>query len=283
MPAILTDIGTAVKRHYNSGMSQALQATAVLHALAGLRFGHPVFVYSTLGSTNDEAKRLAEAGAREGVLVLAETQTAGRGRQGRRWETPYRTALALSLVLRPALAAQHAARLTMLAGVAVCEAVESVAGVRAALKWPNDVLIGGRKAGGILVESGLSGARLDHVVLGIGLNVSSVPPVDAVRFPATAVEAEAGHPVERLALLRAILEQLERRYPDLDPAGSRLQAAWHERLAWLGERVVARSPAGDYDGVLTGAAEDGALLIRLESGEIKRVVAGDVSVRVIGN
>ncbi len=283
VPAILTDIGTLVNWHYNPGMSAVLQAPAVLHALAGLRFGRPVYAYATLGSTNDEAKTLAEAGAPEGLLVLAETQTAGRGRQGRGWLTPPGAALALSLVLRPPLDAQHATRLTMLAGVAVCEALAQTTGVEAALKWPNDILLGGQKAGGILVECGLSGSRLDYAVLGLGLNLSTAPPPDAVRFPATSVEAAAGQPVDRLALLHVLLARLEHLYPSLPPNTGQLHAAWLSRLAWLGERVVAQSAEGDYDGCVTGAAEDGALLIKLDSGEVRRFVAGDVSVRVRGN
>lgn len=255
----------------------------LLAALAGLRLGRPLHLHTEIGSTNDEAKQLAEAGAPEGLLVLAETQTAGRGRHGRRWLTPPGSGLALSLVLRPRLAARYAARVTMLAGVAVCEALEQVSGVRAGLKWPNDVLINGRKAAGILVETGLSGERLDYLVLGIGLNVSQAPPPEAVLYPATSVEAEAGQPVDRVALLRAILERLGRHYPDLAPDSDRLHAAWLARLLWLGQRVVAQSADGDYDGAMAGAAEDGALLIRLEGGEVRRVVAGEVSVRVIDN
>jgi BirA family biotin operon repressor/biotin-[acetyl-CoA-carboxylase] ligase len=260
-------------------MSQALTGPAVQRALTGLRFGQPVHVHATLGSTNDEAKRLADAGAPEGALVLAETQTAGRGRQGRRWLTPPGTALALSLLLRPALEPQQAARVTMLAGVATCEALEQAAGVWPALKWPNDVLLDGRKAGGILVETGLSGERLDYVVVGIGLNVSAAPPPEAVMFPATAVEAVMGRPLDRVALLRAILERLEAGYADLASTNDRLYRAWRQRLVWVGERVVAQSAQGDYHGVMTGAAEDGALLLKLDSGEVVRIVAGDVSVR----
>jgi BirA family biotin operon repressor/biotin-[acetyl-CoA-carboxylase] ligase len=260
-------------------MSQALTGPAVQHALTGLRFGQPVHVHASLGSTNDEAKRLADAGAPEGVLVLAETQTAGRGRQGRRWLTPPGTALALSLLLRPVLEPQHATRVTMLAGLAVCEALEQAAGIQPALKWPNDVLLDGRKAGGILVETGLSGEQLDYVVVGIGLNVSAAPPPEAVLFPATAVATATGRPVDRLALLRAILERLEAGYGDLPPLSNRLHSAWRQRLVWVGERVVAQSAEGDYHGVVTGAAEDGALLLKLDTGEVVRIVAGNVSVR----
>jgi BirA family biotin operon repressor/biotin-[acetyl-CoA-carboxylase] ligase len=258
---------------------EALTAPAVVRALGELGLGQAVYSYASVGSTNDEAKRLAEAGAPEWTLVLAEAQTAGRGRLGRRWLTAPGTALALSLVLRPALAAGHATRATLLAGVAVCEALEQVAGVPAALKWPNDLLLEGRKAGGILVETGLAGAKLDYVVVGIGLNVSQAPPPEAVLFPATCVEGAAGRPVDRLTLLRGIVERLAARYAGLDGDYGQLHADWLRRLAWVGERVVARSPEGDYHGLLAGADEDGALRVRLDGGEVRRIVVGEISLR----
>jgi BirA family biotin operon repressor/biotin-[acetyl-CoA-carboxylase] ligase len=255
-----------------------MHAPQVLHALAGLRLGHPVYLFEQIGSTNDEARRLAEGGAPEGLLVAAETQTAGRGRGGRRWLTPAGTALAFSLVLRPALPADQAGRLTMLAGIAMCEAIEVVAGLRARLKWPNDLLVNGRKAGGILVESGLLGDRLEYAILGIGVNVGQAPSPDQVSFPATSLAAEAGRPIERLKLLRAGLGQLEALYAGLDD-GEALRAGWAARLDWLGEPVVATTAEGEVAGLAEGVAEDGALLIRLDSGAVRRVLAGDVRLR----
>ncbi len=260
------------------GMTAPLHAPAVVHALAGRRLGHPVYLFQRIGSTNDEAKRLAVSGAPEGALVLAETQTAGRGRAGRTWLTPPGAALALSLVLRPNVTPRQAARLTMLAGVAVCEALEAVAGVRPALKWPNDILLGERKAGGILVESGLAGERLEYAVLGIGLNVSAAPPPEQVEFPATALEVESGRVVDRLTLLAAILDALAAHYDGL-AEGTALQAAWQARLAWLGQTVVARTAAGEVTGLAEGVDADGALLVRLASGEQQRLLAADVRLR----
>ncbi len=250
-------------------------------ALAGLQFGQPLHYFSEIGSTNDEARRLAEAGAPEGALVVAEAQTAGKGRAGRRWLTPPGTALAFSLVLRPRLAAVEAARLTMLAGVAAAEAAEGVAARPVALKWPNDVLVGGAKAGGILVESGLTGERLDFAVIGIGLNVSATPPPEAVDFPATALQSPGARPIDRRRLLRDILARMEALYPlATDADGEALRVLWAARLAWLGERVTARTAEGEVAGQAEGVAADGALLIRLPGGEVRRVLAGDVRLRL---
>lgn len=252
-----------------------LHAVELTYHLAGLRLAHPLYVFQQLGSTNDEAKTLADAGAPEGLLVLAETQTAGRGRQGRRWLTPPGTALAFSLVLRPALPAAQAARLVMLAGVAVAEAVEHTAGVHAQLKWPNDVLLNGRKVAGILVESALREADLEYAILGIGLNVSWAP--EGMDFPATSVEAEAGRPVDRTALLRAILERLEAGYPGL--AGEAVWQAYHPRLAWLGQPTEVRLEGETLIGQAEAVTADGQLVFRLTSGEVRHLLAGNLHLR----
>jgi BirA family biotin operon repressor/biotin-[acetyl-CoA-carboxylase] ligase len=252
-------------------------APALLHRLTGLRFAHPLYLYQQIGSTNDEAKRLAEAGAPQGLLVVAEEQTAGRGRAGRRWITPAGTAIAFSLVLRPELPARRAMRLTMLAGLAACEAIEQVTGLRANLKWPNDVLVSGKKVAGILVEAALDGDRVGHAVLGLGMNVSLAPPPEAVDFPATSLEAEAGREIDRFHLLRAILSRLEARYASLEAES--LHADWHARLALMEQAVIVRTTDGDYAGRAEGVDPDGALLFRLESGESLRLLAGDVRLR----
>jgi BirA family biotin operon repressor/biotin-[acetyl-CoA-carboxylase] ligase len=259
-------------------MAHPLRAPDLLYALAGMRFGHPLYTYARLGSTNDAARRLAEAGAPEGLLVVAETQIAGRGRAGRRWITPPGSALALSLVLRPPVPPAQAARLTMLAGVAVCEAIEATAGIAAALKWPNDVLVRGGKAGGILVETGLSGDRLDYAVVGIGLNVSAAPPPEAVDFPAAALSAAGAPAPDRARLVGAIAARLEAHYAGLAQAEA-LHAAWAARLAWLGEVVTAHTAQGVVAGQAERVDADGALVIRLAGGEARRIVAGDVRLR----
>jgi BirA family biotin operon repressor/biotin-[acetyl-CoA-carboxylase] ligase len=252
-------------------------AQDLLHRLIGLRFGHPIYLFQQIGSTNDQARRLADADAPEGLLVVAEEQTAGRGRANRRWLTPPGTALALSLVLRPPLSAGLAARVTMLAGLAVCEAAERVAGLRADLKWPNDVLIGGRKVAGILVESAFRGDALEYAVVGLGINVSWAPEPGTVDFPATSLEAEAGRPVDRLNLLRAVLGALEARYEGL--AGEQLFADWRARLALLGEPVELLTEAGTLAGIAEDVAPDGALIIRTAAGARQHVLAGEVRLR----
>ncbi|MBL8056362.1 MAG: biotin--[acetyl-CoA-carboxylase] ligase [Anaerolineales bacterium] len=254
-----------------------LHAPDLLHRLIGLRFGRPVYLFQHLGSTNDQARRLAEGGAPEGLMVVAEEQTAGRGRLQRRWLTPPGSALAVSLVLRPPLTAAQAMRLTMLAGLAVCEAAERVAGLRPELKWPNDVLIGGRKTAGILVDSAFTGDALEYAVLGIGVNVSWAPAPEAVDFPATCLEAEAGRPVDRLTLLRALLTAVETRYDAL--AGEAVFADWRARLGRLGAPAELHTEAGRLIGVAEDVTPEGALVFRTEAGEVRHVLAGDLRLR----
>ncbi len=260
-----------------------LHADSVLHHLEGLRFGHPVHLFQVIGSTNDHAKRLAEGGAPEGLLVIAEAQTAGRGRAGRKWITPQGSGLAFSLVLRPAplaLPPERTARLTMLAGLAVCEGIEQVTGVYAMLKWPNDILIAGRKTGGILAEAALQSGQVEYVVLGIGLNVSAAPAPEEVDFPVTCLQAEAGRDVDRLVLLRAILANMQARYPKVTER--ELDQDWRARLTMLEEPVVIQTLEGERRGRIEGVEADGALLVHLDTGERLRMLAGDVRLRPIG-
>jgi BirA family biotin operon repressor/biotin-[acetyl-CoA-carboxylase] ligase len=224
------------------------------------------------------------------LVILADAQTTGRGRMGRVWIAPPGSSLLLSLLLRPAwLAPADAFSLTMLAGVALCEAVEQVTPARAALKWPNDLLLAVqtaagptlRKAAGILSEIELADDRIAWVVIGMGVNVSWSPSgvVDQRNLAevATSVGAAAGQPVERLTLLRALLERLDARYDALRRGSSAdLFDCWRDRLTTLGQPVQISLP----DGALRGVAEDversGALRVRDEHGDVHTVMAGDV-------
>jgi BirA family transcriptional regulator, biotin operon repressor / biotin---[acetyl-CoA-carboxylase] ligase len=251
--------------------------------------GRAIEHYAQAGSTNDLARRQARAGHPEGLVILANVQTAGRGRLGRAWAAPPGSSLLLSLLLRPTwLAPADAFSLTMLAGVALCEAVEQVM-ARAALKWPNDLLLpvrtaagpALRKAAGILSEIDLVGDRIAWVVIGIGLNVSWSPSgiVDGrdLAEVATSVGAAAGRPVERLLLLQALLERLDARY-DLLRRGdhANLFECWRDRLTTLGQPVQIGLAHGELRGVAEDVERSGALRVRDEHGALHTVLAGDV-------
>ena len=250
-----------------------LQAALGEIPLSGLRF------FESIGSTNDEAAAWAAAGAADWSLVVADEQTAGRGRGGSKWLTPKGTALAFSLVLRPPLPRpEYAIRVTGLGALAVAEACAEL-GLQPAIKWPNDVLLGGRKAAGVLVESVWTGDRLEASVLGIGVNVlvGAVPPEATLAYPATCLETELAHPLDRVGLLREILASIER-WRDLLETDEFMNA-WEDRLAFRGRQVRIAGPDGvELTGTLLGLDADGAA--RLETNHrIVAVRAGQISMR----
>jgi len=241
----------------------------------------------TTGSTNDVAKNLAAQGAEEGTVVVADEQTAGRGRMRRRWLAPPGTCLLCSLLFRPQLPPTRANQLTMLCSLAAADAVEQVAGLRAALKWPNDLVIQSpisnpqspnwKKLAGILTETGVAGEQLDFAVVGIGINVN-VPSetLTALGPSATSILAETGQVVDLAALLAALLAGVEARYEMLQ-MGNGPRAEWAARLATLGQHVEATTSAGVLAGVAESVDEDGALLLRAPNGRLHRLLAGDVT------
>jgi len=262
-----------------------LSVESIKAALETTWVGQRVVYHPATASTNDEAKRLAEAGAVEGTLVIADHQTAGRGRLDRQWWSPPGSGLLLSLVFRPVFLAPHQAqRLTMVCSLAVCDAVAEVTGLATAIKWPNDVLVEGRKVCGLLAELGLVGSRLDYVVLGIGLNVNVSFLEDdapALMAPAISLKAAAGREVSRLKVLAALLGYVEVRYERLR-GGALPHDEWQTRLATVGQMVQVTMPGLVLTGLATGVDVDGALLVRRTDGEVERVLAGDVTLRGAG-
>jgi BirA family biotin operon repressor/biotin-[acetyl-CoA-carboxylase] ligase len=252
--------------------------------------GRPLLFYERVGSTNDLAKERARAGAAEGLVVVADEQTAGRGRQGRAWAASPGSGLLMSLLLRPTwLSPADTFALTMLAGVALCEAVEQSGPVPAALKWPNDLLLPAwpvapaatHKAAGILCECELAGDQIEWVVVGIGVNVSWAPvgEVDGrdLAQVATSLAAAIGEPLGRGALLRSLLARLDARYHGLRQGRrEELFVAWRSRLATLGQSMVVRQPHSELRGVAVGVEPSGALMLRDERGATHTILAGDV-------
>jgi BirA family transcriptional regulator, biotin operon repressor / biotin---[acetyl-CoA-carboxylase] ligase len=250
-------------------------------ALAGLSLGD-LRTFDEIGSTNDEAIHWAEDGATDFSLVVADSQTHGRGRLDRRWITRPGSALAFSLVIRPQPGeAEMASLFSPLAGLAVSSAL-LVYGLKAEIKWPNDVLLNGKKVCGILVESAWLGSRLQSLVVGIGVNIApdSVPPAEELLFPATSVEEVLGRPLERWGLLRAMLDQVIAWRRLLGTA--EFFEAWQNRLAFHGQMVSVHSPGENgVEGRLIGIDTTGALCLQSATGEIFTVQAGDVHLRPV--
>jgi BirA family biotin operon repressor/biotin-[acetyl-CoA-carboxylase] ligase len=240
--------------------------------------GQVVHWFAEVPSTSDVAKALAEEGAAHGDVVVAECQTAGRGRRGRTWSSPPGRNLYFSVVLRPELPPSRAPELTLLASVALCQAIRD-GGVDAAIKWPNDVLVGGRKVAGILLEMAAETDQLQWVVIGVGVNVNArdedFPP--ELREVATSMAIERGEPVPRALFAAAVLGALEAWLDRHAAEGfGPVRETWRSLCDTLGREVRVKL-AGEGD--LVGVAEDvdgtGALLVRA-GGELHRVLAGDV-------
>jgi BirA family transcriptional regulator, biotin operon repressor / biotin---[acetyl-CoA-carboxylase] ligase len=234
--------------------------TDVARAMAGVAarahgLGSRIHWLRSTSSTNDVAARLAESGAEEGTTVVAETQTAGRGQHGRVWVSPPMAGLYVSVIVRPEAGTLNETNpvslLTLGSGVAIAEAVRAVTGLPAQIKWPNDVLVGGRKLAGILAESAVQGGALQFIVIGFGVNLepAAYPPDLASRV--TSIEAETSRPVDRALMFAEIMASMGERYADLR--------------------------AGRFDAILSAWDIDGhgALLVRV-AGTLQRVVAGEV-------
>ena len=237
---------------------------------AGAALGRPLVRVEEVASTNDVARQLARAGLPEGTVVVACRQTHGRGRLGRAWASPA-GGLWCSVLLRPAPQPSWTV-LSLATALAVAEAVEAVAGVVARVRWPNDVVVAGRKVAGILLE-----AAADALVVGVGINANVAPEAlpPEVRARATSLAAAAGRPVDLEDLRQALLGRLAAWYAAWQ-AGVDLADAWARRDALAGRRITVRTPDAAVEGIADGVAADGALRVRLGGGEVRHVLAGDL-------
>ena len=239
-------------------------------------FGRSLVYEPSVGSTMDVAREAAKHGAAEGTVVLADEQTAGRGRLGRSWVTPPALNLASTIVVRPEPRVLR--DLAMITPLAICGAAEEQATVRCHIKWPNDVQVGGKKLAGVLIETDLSG-EAPLALVGAGINVNFDPrEYDEIREIATSLLAETGAEHDREALLAAYLLHFERLY-DASLSGASPREAWRAKLVTLGARVVVTTPSGQIEGVAEDVDDDGSLLVRGSDGSLTTVEAGDVTLR----
>jgi BirA family transcriptional regulator, biotin operon repressor / biotin---[acetyl-CoA-carboxylase] ligase len=240
---------------------RTIEAALSAIPLGGLR------VFQTVSSTNDVALAWASAGAMDLSLVVADEQSAGRGRSGRRWSTPAGSALALTLILRGKDdLLQSTGRLSGLGAMAVADACYAL-GLLPSIKWPNDVLLQGKKVAGVLVEALWSGDSLEAAVVGIGINVlsGSTPSSDTVRYAATSIEAQAASPTDRIRVLQLVVAALIERRRQVQTRG--FLDSWNERLAFRGKDVLlTREGAESIRGRLDGIDEEGGLRLDTAQG-----------------
>jgi len=238
--------------------------------------GNALKILQAVDSTNLQLKIQAEAGASEGTVLVADQQLAGKGRLGRQWVSPAGVNLYCSVLLRPVIPVQQAPQLTFLSAVAVVDALETVGGVKAEVKWPNDILIGGAKIAGLLNEMSAETEQITYVVLGIGvnLNMTATQFPSELNYPATSVLLETGRPVVRRIFLRALLERLDFYYAEFLRQGfAPIRQRWEQLCPIINRQVTVDSgPVA----TVVGLEADGALRLQFDTGISERIVAGDV-------
>jgi BirA family transcriptional regulator, biotin operon repressor / biotin---[acetyl-CoA-carboxylase] ligase len=238
--------------------------------------------FDEVDSTQRVARELARDGAPEGTTVVAERQSAGRGRLGRQWHSPSGVNLYCSIVLRPPLAPSAVPQIALVAGAAVAAAVAEETGRAPAIKWPNDVLLDGRKVAGILTEMESEMERVHHVVAGIGVNLNA--PLASfpreLREKAGSLRSLTGRRIDRAAFTGRLLAALEARYGRYLSVGlSSVRAEWESFSCLTGTEVCVASPEGEVSGRALGLDDDGALRLRRPDGRVVRIIAGEVTVR----
>lgn len=245
--------------------------------------GRPLSYYDKLSSTNLQAKLDAENGAPQGALVVADMQTAGRGRRGRAWSSPAGMNVYFTLILKPAFPVEMASMVTLVMGLAVAEGIRETCGVEAHIKWPNDIVIKGRKVCGMLAEMSTERDFIHYVVIGVGINVKQQEFVPEIADMATCLEQECGEPVSRARLVANVMKSFEAYYERFEQDGN--LAGFLERynglLAGIGGEVRVLDPKGEFQGISRGITGTGELLVEREDGTVETVYAGEVSVRGI--
>ena len=240
-----------------------------------------IFCFDTLDSTNEEAKRQGALGAENGSLFVAEKQTGGKGRLGRAWTSPAGSGIWFSVLLRPGFLPEQTASLTLLIGLAVCKAIRKTAGCRAMIKWPNDVVIGSRKVCGILTEMAAEMERVNYVVAGIGVNANILSFPGELQAKATSLLLETGSPVDRAALLREILKQLEFYLNRQKTDGAGVLEQYRSLCVTLGRKVGFTRGGTPMTGTAADISPTGELMVRCEDGAVLPVFSGEVTVQGI--
>jgi BirA family biotin operon repressor/biotin-[acetyl-CoA-carboxylase] ligase len=250
-------------------------------SLAGKFIGHQLHYYEEIGSTNDEAFLLGLSGAPEGTALIAEKQTAGRGRLQRVWHSPAGKNIYTSIILRPKMESARAPQISILAGVAVAEVLDSYCPDRIKIKWPNDVLINGKKVCGILSQAKTAVTEVDFIILGIGINVN----INYNEFPkgicnlATSLAIETGREISRQELIISLYENLGKWYKHLMQDGfGRIKENWLSMSPMIGELVQVMFQEEAVSGTAIGLDEDGSLILLVAGDKEYKVSAGDATI-----
>jgi len=280
----LRELGVRVKGEQHTGyflekVPDILTPDTLRQRLKGSLFGKRIHHFFKVDSTNRVALDLGHAGEPEGAMVLAEEQTAGRGRAGHRWHSERATGIYATLLLRPNLAPVQAPLLTMMAGLSAHAAIRAQTGLHLDLKWPNDLLFQGKKVGGILTEMHAEPAQIRFVIVGIGLNVNQEKFPAELSAIATSLRVESGKPQSRLELLVRLLREFETDYNRfLTEGGASVTSRFCRISSYAqGQRVRVTNGNDSFTGVTTGLSPEGLLLVMRDGGQVTTVIAGDVT------
>ncbi|MEN6508714.1 MAG: biotin--[acetyl-CoA-carboxylase] ligase [Smithella sp.] len=259
----------------------SLNSESLKKNLAGKMIGHRLHYYKDIGSTNDEAFRLGEEGAPEGTVLIAESQSSGRGRMQRIWYSPPGANIYTSMILRPPVGTIQATQIPIAAGVAVAETINEFCPGKASIKWPNDVLIGGKKVCGILAQMKMSGQTVDFIVVGIGINVNLAReqyPHD-IQEIATSLAIEAGREISRPDLIIRLYENMAKWYRELTRNGfSAVRERWLNLSEMIGKTVSVMFQNETVSGKAVGLDEDGSLILMTANNQKLTVSAGDATI-----
>ncbi len=260
-----------------------LSQAEILSSIRGSWAGREILYLDEVDSTNTAAKKAAENGAVHGTLVVSERQTGGKGRRGRAWDSPRGTGIFMTLILRPNMAPVHASMLTLVAALAVAGGIKECTGASSLIKWPNDIVMGGKKVCGILTEMSADPDCINYVAVGIGINVNREEFPEEIREVAASIFTETGKKTKRSLLISAVMAAFERYYEifmkTTDMSG--LLEEYNGKLANCGRTVRVLDPAGEYSGTAIGIDREGELLVEMEDTTVRRVLSGEVSVRGI--
>jgi BirA family biotin operon repressor/biotin-[acetyl-CoA-carboxylase] ligase len=257
-----------------------LSAEKIKNKLNSRKIGSKILIFSAVDSTNEQTKQYLEQDAPEGLVLIAETQTQGRGRRGRDWVSIPGAGIYLSVILKPKIHPRRLPQLTLLAGLATTLAINEFTDQKALLKWPNDVLLNGKKCCGILSETHPTRTDETGVIVGIGINANHSPPdfPDEIKSTATSLRIETGNTIDRLSLICALLGHLDKQYNGfLNDPNQALMEKWLENSDLVGKKITVTHGKSATNGTALGLDSQGRLLMRSEKGEEMAFDSGEVS------
>lgn len=260
---------------------KVLTEEGILTEIKGGWAGKRVRVFFETDSTNIQCRKLAGEGWPEGTLVVSECQNAGKGRRGRAWVSPAGTGIWMSLLLRPELLPQRASMVTLIAALAVEKGICLGTGLDSQIKWPNDLVIGGKKICGILTEMQTRGDTVEYIVVGMGINANIKEFPEEVRDVATSLYQVKGEEADRERIIGCVMAAFEEYWKIFLKSGDlrALKEEYNEKLINLGRQVQVLEPGGEYTGLCRGIGSKGELMVALPDGQVKEVFSGEVSVR----